>query len=62
MIAIDADNLGSSATMGILAALGVYQIPGNNGWQIMLATVPEESHRAMIAGQSIVVSHGWHMQ
>jgi membrane protease YdiL (CAAX protease family) len=29
-----------SVTIGILAALGVYQITGNNGWQIMLATVP----------------------
>jgi uncharacterized protein len=29
-----------SVTIGILAALGVYQITGNNGWQFMLATVP----------------------
>jgi membrane protease YdiL (CAAX protease family) len=29
-----------SVTIGILAALGAYQIAGNNGWQIMLATVP----------------------
>jgi len=27
-------------TIGILAALGVYQITGNNGWQIMLAVLP----------------------
>jgi uncharacterized protein len=29
-----------SVTIGILAALGVYQITGNNGWQFMLAIVP----------------------
>jgi membrane protease YdiL (CAAX protease family) len=29
-----------SVTIGILAAFGAYQITGNNGWQIMLATVP----------------------
>ena len=29
-----------SSTIAILAALGVYQITGNNGWQFMLATVP----------------------
>ena len=29
-----------SVTIGILAALGVYQVTGNNGWQFMLATVP----------------------
>ena len=29
-----------SLTIAILAALGVYQITGNNGWQFMLATVP----------------------
>jgi uncharacterized protein len=29
-----------SVTMGILLALGVYQIAGNNGWQIMLASAP----------------------
>lgn len=29
-----------SVTIGILAALGVYQITGNNGWQFMLAAVP----------------------
>jgi membrane protease YdiL (CAAX protease family) len=27
-------------TVGILAALGVYRITGNNGWQTMLAIVP----------------------
>jgi membrane protease YdiL (CAAX protease family) len=27
-------------SVGILGALGVYQITGNNGWQAMLATVP----------------------
>jgi uncharacterized protein len=29
-----------SVTMGILVALGVYQIIGNNGWLIMFASVP----------------------
>jgi uncharacterized protein len=29
-----------SVTVGILGALGVYQITGNNGWPIMLAGVP----------------------
>ena len=29
-----------SATIGILVALGVYQITGNNGWLIMLASIP----------------------
>ncbi len=29
-----------SATVGILAALGVYRITGNNGWPIMLLSVP----------------------
>jgi membrane protease YdiL (CAAX protease family) len=29
-----------SVTVGILGALGVYQITGNNGWQIMLAVLP----------------------
>jgi membrane protease YdiL (CAAX protease family) len=29
-----------STTIGILAALGVYQITGNNGWLIMLASLP----------------------
>src|ERR1700674_4189863 len=29
-----------SITIGILAALGVYQITGSNGWQTMLVTVP----------------------
>ncbi|HEY2532516.1 MAG TPA: type II CAAX endopeptidase family protein [Xanthobacteraceae bacterium] len=29
-----------SLTIGILAALGVYQISGNNGWLIVLASVP----------------------
>jgi membrane protease YdiL (CAAX protease family) len=28
------------ATIGMLAALGVYQITGNNGWQIVLAVLP----------------------
>ncbi len=27
-------------TVGVLAALGVYQVTGNNGWLAMLATVP----------------------
>jgi uncharacterized protein len=27
-------------TVGILAAVGAFQITGNNGWRIMLATVP----------------------
>jgi uncharacterized protein len=29
-----------STTIGILAALGAYQITGNNGWLIMLASLP----------------------
>jgi len=29
-----------SLTVGVLAALGVYQVTGNNGWAAMLATVP----------------------
>jgi uncharacterized protein len=29
-----------SLTIAILAALGVYQVTGNNGWMAMLATVP----------------------
>jgi membrane protease YdiL (CAAX protease family) len=29
-----------SATVGILAALGVYQLTGQNGWQAMLAFLP----------------------
>jgi membrane protease YdiL (CAAX protease family) len=29
-----------SLSIGILAALGVYQVTGMNGWQFMLATVP----------------------
>jgi membrane protease YdiL (CAAX protease family) len=29
-----------SATIGLLAAFGVYQITGNNGWQTMLAILP----------------------
>jgi membrane protease YdiL (CAAX protease family) len=29
-----------SACIGILAAFGVYQITGNNGWMIMLGSVP----------------------
>jgi uncharacterized protein len=29
-----------STTIGMLAALGVYQITGNNGWLIMLASLP----------------------
>jgi membrane protease YdiL (CAAX protease family) len=29
-----------SATIGVLAAVGVYQTTGNNGWLIMLASVP----------------------
>ena len=29
-----------SLTVGILAALGVYQVTGNNGWLPMIATVP----------------------
>ena len=29
-----------SATIGILAAVGVYQLTGKNGWLIMLASVP----------------------
>jgi uncharacterized protein len=29
-----------SATVGILAALGIYQVTGNNGWQSMLAILP----------------------
>jgi uncharacterized protein len=29
-----------SLTIGILAALGVYQVTGNNGWLAMFATVP----------------------
>lgn len=29
-----------SATVGILGAMGVYQLTGTNGWPIMLATVP----------------------
>ncbi len=29
-----------SATVGILGAIGVYQITGNNGWLIMLGTIP----------------------
>jgi uncharacterized protein len=29
-----------SITIGILAALGAYQITGNNGWLIMLASLP----------------------
>ena len=29
-----------STTIGILAALGVYQVTGNNGWLIMLASLP----------------------
>src|ERR1700733_10302266 len=29
-----------STTIGILAALGAYQIAGNNGWLIMLASLP----------------------
>jgi membrane protease YdiL (CAAX protease family) len=29
-----------SATVGILAALGVYQVTGNNGWLTMLAILP----------------------
>jgi membrane protease YdiL (CAAX protease family) len=29
-----------SVTMGILVALGIYQITGNNGWLIMLGSVP----------------------
>jgi membrane protease YdiL (CAAX protease family) len=29
-----------SMTIGILAALGAYQITGNNGWLIMLASLP----------------------
>jgi uncharacterized protein len=29
-----------SATLGFLAALGVYQVTGNNGWQAMLAILP----------------------
>jgi hypothetical protein len=29
-----------SATVGILGAMGVYQITGNNGWLIMLGTIP----------------------
>jgi membrane protease YdiL (CAAX protease family) len=29
-----------SLTIGVLAALGVYQVTGNNGWLAMLATVP----------------------
>jgi uncharacterized protein len=28
------------ATVGLLAALGVYQVTGSNGWAAMLATVP----------------------
>ena len=28
------------ATLGILAAVGAYQVTGNNGWLIMLASVP----------------------
>jgi uncharacterized protein len=29
-----------STTIGILAALGAYQVTGNNGWLIMLASLP----------------------
>jgi uncharacterized protein len=29
-----------SVTIGLLAALGVYQVTGNNGWQSMLAILP----------------------
>jgi membrane protease YdiL (CAAX protease family) len=29
-----------SATVGLLAALGVYQVTGSNGWAAMLVTVP----------------------
>lgn len=29
-----------SVTIGILAAVGVFQITGNNGWQIILAVLP----------------------
>jgi membrane protease YdiL (CAAX protease family) len=29
-----------SMTVGILAALGAYQVTGNNGWRIMLAILP----------------------
>jgi membrane protease YdiL (CAAX protease family) len=29
-----------SVTIGILAALGIYQVTGNNGWQSMLAFLP----------------------
>jgi uncharacterized protein len=29
-----------SLTIGVLAALGVYQVTGNNGWLAMIATVP----------------------
>src|ERR1700727_2662254 len=29
-----------STTIGILASLGAYQIAGNNGWLIMLASLP----------------------
>jgi uncharacterized protein len=29
-----------STTVGLLAALGVYQVTGSNGWAAMLATVP----------------------
>jgi uncharacterized protein len=28
------------STVGILAALGIYQVTGNNGWQTMLAILP----------------------
>ena len=28
------------STVGILAALGIYQVTGNNGWQTMLAVLP----------------------
>ena len=29
-----------SMTIGVLAALGAYQVTGNNGWPVMLATIP----------------------
>jgi len=29
-----------SMTVGVLAALGVYQVTGSNGWPVMLATLP----------------------
>jgi uncharacterized protein len=29
-----------STTIGILAALGIYQVTGSNGWAVMLGTVP----------------------